>query len=225
VSVLGRTVDGVLRAYWPIRRFRWRLRWWLLRLRVELHARAVGSRVAFEIAPRVQLGRRISVEVLPRTHSRIVMRGGTWLADDVVLQLSGGTLDVGPGTLVRSGFRATVGGDLVIGARVVISWGTSLHCAESLRIGDDTLVGERCVLTDSRHPRTTLDVAILHESRAKATAVGANAWLGAGTVIGSGVDVGDCAFIGANSVVTKDVPAWWFAAGAPAKPLRKLEIE
>ena len=35
--------------------------------------------------------------------------------------------------------------------------------------------------------------------------------------------VGERSVIGANSVVTQDVPAWSIAAGAPARVLRRIE--
>jgi maltose O-acetyltransferase len=39
-----------------------------------------------------------------------------------------------------------------------------------------------------------------------------------------GVTVGDGSVIGANSVVTRDIPPGSFAAGAPARVIRKLEL-
>jgi len=40
-----------------------------------------------------------------------------------------------------------------------------------------------------------------------------------------GVQIGDRCVIGANSVVTKDLPAGVIAAGAPAKVLRDISFE
>lgn len=42
------------------------------------------------------------------------------------------------------------------------------------------------------------------------------AWLGANVVVLGGVTIGRNAIIGANSVVTRDVPGYAIAAGAPA---------
>ena len=42
-------------------------------------------------------------------------------------------------------------------------------------------------------------------------------------VVASGVTIGERCVIGANSVVTEDVPAFSIAAGAPARVLRKVE--
>jgi acetyltransferase-like isoleucine patch superfamily enzyme len=55
------------------------------------------------------------------------------------------------------------------------------------------------------------------------TRVGSNCWLGANVVVTSGVTIGERSVIGANSVVTRDIPPFSVAAGAPAKVLRQVE--
>jgi acetyltransferase-like isoleucine patch superfamily enzyme len=55
------------------------------------------------------------------------------------------------------------------------------------------------------------------------TRIGDNVWCGAHVVITSGVTVGERSVIGANSVVTEDIPAFSLAAGVPAKVLRRIE--
>jgi acetyltransferase-like isoleucine patch superfamily enzyme len=52
------------------------------------------------------------------------------------------------------------------------------------------------------------------------TRIGHDVWIGAGVHILSGVTVGTGAVIGAGSVVSRDVPPYAIAAGAPATPLR-----
>jgi acetyltransferase-like isoleucine patch superfamily enzyme len=55
------------------------------------------------------------------------------------------------------------------------------------------------------------------------TRLGDNVWCGANVVITSGVTIGERCVIGANSVVTTDLPSYSIAAGAPAKVLRTIE--
>ena len=51
------------------------------------------------------------------------------------------------------------------------------------------------------------------------------AWIGAGAAIMKGVTVGKYAIVGANSVVTKDVPDYAVVVGVPAKVIKYLEPE
>ena len=50
----------------------------------------------------------------------------------------------------------------------------------------------------------------------------AEAWLGEGCVILKGVTVGERAVVGANAVVTKDVPPFTVVGGVPARVIRKI---
>ncbi len=45
-------------------------------------------------------------------------------------------------------------------------------------------------------------------------------WIGHGAVVTAGVTIGSSAVIGANAVVTSDVPAFGIAVGAPARTVR-----
>ncbi|WP_086786280.1 CatB-related O-acetyltransferase [Crossiella equi] len=53
------------------------------------------------------------------------------------------------------------------------------------------------------------------------TVIGNDVWIGGDAKIMPGVTVGDGAIIAANSVVTKDVPAYTIVGGNPAKPIRQ----
>jgi serine acetyltransferase len=53
--------------------------------------------------------------------------------------------------------------------------------------------------------------------------IGRGAFIGSGTMVTSGVTIGQCAIIGANSVVMRDIPPYTLAAGSPAKVIRELD--
>lgn len=53
------------------------------------------------------------------------------------------------------------------------------------------------------------------------TIIGNDVWIGQNVTILPGVHIGDGAIIGANSVVTKDIPAYHIAGGNPCKIIRK----
>ena len=55
--------------------------------------------------------------------------------------------------------------------------------------------------------------------------IGSNCWFGVNCVVTGGVEIGERAVIGANSVVTRDIPPGVIAAGAPAKVIREIEFK
>jgi phosphonate metabolism protein (transferase hexapeptide repeat family) len=65
-----------------------------------------------------------------------------------------------------------------------------------------------------------VDQSFRERRRRKRVTVGHDVWIGHGAVILPGVHVGNGAVIGANSVVTRDVPAYAIVAGASAKIIR-----
>ena len=52
--------------------------------------------------------------------------------------------------------------------------------------------------------------------------VGDDAWIGANATVLAGVHIGECAVIGAGSVIDKDIPPREIWAGVPARRLREL---
>ena len=84
-----------------------------------------------------------------------------------------------------------------------------------------------CFVTDGNHRFDDPDKPVPWQgfSTKGPTRVGDNVWCGANVVVASGVTIGERCVIGANSVVTEDVPAFSIAAGAPARVLRKVEYE
>ena len=52
--------------------------------------------------------------------------------------------------------------------------------------------------------------------------IGNHVWIGGSVVITPGVRIGDCCVIGADSVVTKDIPSGVIAAGNPCRVLRVI---
>lgn len=52
------------------------------------------------------------------------------------------------------------------------------------------------------------------------TRIGHDVWIGAGAVIRNGLTIGDGAIIGAQAVVTADVPPYAVVAGVPARTIR-----
>jgi len=58
------------------------------------------------------------------------------------------------------------------------------------------------------------------ERKIKEVKIGNDVWIGANSVIMPGINIGDGAVIGAETVVTKDVPLYAIVAGVPAKVIK-----
>jgi acetyltransferase-like isoleucine patch superfamily enzyme len=52
--------------------------------------------------------------------------------------------------------------------------------------------------------------------------IGDGSWLGYGTVVLPGVTIGKHVVVGANSVVTHDIPNYSVAVGVPAKVIKRF---
>jgi acetyltransferase-like isoleucine patch superfamily enzyme len=96
---------------------------------------------------------------------------------------------------------------------------------ELVDIGDHCMFANGCFITDANHRFDDLEAPVPHQgfTTKGPTRIGDNVWCGANVVITSGVSVGKRCVIGANSVVTEDLPPFSIAAGAPAKVLREIE--
>ncbi len=112
-------------------------------------------------------------------------------------------------------------GDLTIGARVIFGHHCTLGCKERIEIGDDCLFAEMVSIRDHDHNFARLDVPIREQGATCAPIViGHGVWLGAKVTVLKGVTIGDGAIIGANAVVTRDIPPFAIAVGVPARVVR-----
>jgi phosphonate metabolism protein (transferase hexapeptide repeat family) len=65
-----------------------------------------------------------------------------------------------------------------------------------------------------------VDASFRERRQAQAVTIGHDVWIGHGAVIMPGLHIGNGAVVGANAVVTHDVPPYTIVTGVPARPLR-----
>lgn len=112
-------------------------------------------------------------------------------------------------------------GVLKVGDRTIFGHHCTVAAVESVEIGEDCLIAEMVSIRDHDHCFDRTDVPIRDQGSIKAPVrIGNNVWLGSKVTVVRGVSIGDNAIVGANSVVTKDIPANAIAVGAPAKVVR-----
>jgi acetyltransferase-like isoleucine patch superfamily enzyme len=79
-------------------------------------------------------------------------------------------------------------------------------------------------ITDQNHGYEDTSVPISQQSQPeRAVVIGDGSWLGHGSVVLPGVTIGRHVVIGANSVVTKDIPDFSVAVGVPARVVRRFD--
>jgi len=193
------------------------------RARVRFVALAAHATVDLQIHPSVVLEDVPEIYVREGTHNRLVIGPRAVIGSLVRIELRGGELVMGDGADIRRLCRLNTQGTCRLGAEVLLSTGVHVHCSEHIAFDDWAIVGEFSTIADSNHLRTGVDQHVYHSSESAPIHIGRNVWIGAKVTIAKGVTIGDQCFIGANSVVTRDVEAWWLAAGIPAAPIKRLE--
>jgi acetyltransferase-like isoleucine patch superfamily enzyme len=149
------------------------------------------------------------------------------LHGNVLEALQEGRLEIGPGVLLEPGVWITAPGAarVRIGAGSFLNLGVMVAAAELVEIGEHCMFANGCFVTDASHRFDDPDKPVTWQGFTSKgpTRIGDNVWCGANVVVTSGVTVGERCVIGANSVVTDDIPAFSIAAGAPARVLREIE--
>jgi acetyltransferase-like isoleucine patch superfamily enzyme len=89
------------------------------------------------------------------------------------------------------------------------------------------LIAGRVYISDHDHQYDHPDFSAREckKLRADPVVIEDGVWLGEGSVILKGVTVGKRAVVGANAVVTKDVPPFTIVAGVPARVIEKINTD
>ena len=110
-----------------------------------------------------------------------------------------------------------------IGDRCLIGKGSGIVGHFGIDIGNDVWTGHHVYITDQNHGYEDITRPISHQSQPeRAVTIGDGSWLGFGTVVLPGSSIGKHVTIGANSVVTGDIPDYSVAVGSPAKVIRRF---
>ncbi|HWM22901.1 MAG TPA: DapH/DapD/GlmU-related protein [Ilumatobacteraceae bacterium] len=113
-----------------------------------------------------------------------------------------------------------------IGDRCLIGRGSGIVGHLRIEVGDDVWTGHNVYITDQNHgyddPTLPISRQVMPERPVR---IGSGSWLGFGTVVLPGAEIGEHVVIGANSVVTGVIPSYTVAAGAPARVIKEMAIE
>jgi acetyltransferase-like isoleucine patch superfamily enzyme len=100
-----------------------------------------------------------------------------------------------------------------------------ITCATRLAIGHDVLLTQAVLVTDSIHIYADCDRPIISQGLSSSpTSIGDGSWVGNHAAI-IGCSVGRHCVVGANAVVTRDVPDFSVVAGAPARIIKRYDAK
>ena len=112
---------------------------------------------------------------------------------------------------------------LVISDFCSIGRSNQIYSNTSIEIGRYVLTGDKVFISDGVHDFTDIHTPIMHQailSKGPMT-IGEGTWIGINACI-IGASVGKNCVIGANSVVTRDIPDFCMAGGNPARIIKRF---
>lgn len=185
-----------------------------------------GGAFTLRLGRHVQLGRGLIIEIWGAAQTALE------LGDEVTFQAGtrarvwGGSIRIGPQARIRDYCFLDATGQLTLGGGVQIGTQVALHAAQRVEIGDNVTIGERTSFFDSDHRHDGSDDAVIDQPRAiEPIAVGANAFIGANSLVLRGASIGANASIAGASVVRRgEYPGDFLYAGSPLQAVRPLAL-
>lgn len=118
------------------------------------------------------------------------------------------------------------GGTVRIGTGSEIGERCRISIANSLNIGEKVLLSPNVYITDCDHEYRNISVPVIDQGitqKGQTVSIGYGSYIGINAVIVGNVKIGKHCVIGANSVVTHNVPDYSVAVGSPAKVIKKCD--
>lgn len=146
-----------------------------------------------------------------------------WFQQRKLRQIGAGA-EIRPYCTINGTNRVEIGQNVIIPPGAILSADPANPDAMIL-IEDDVLLGPNVAIYSSTHHYRDISRPIRQQGMlGKTTRLKRGCWIGVNAVILPGVTVGQNAVVGANSVVTHDVPDFCVVAGAPARILKNLAL-
>jgi acetyltransferase-like isoleucine patch superfamily enzyme len=119
-------------------------------------------------------------------------------------------------------FRQAFEPRIMIGNRVTSTGSLTIGAHKEITIEDDVMFATNVMLSDALHGYETPQTPYKYQpmTRIEPIVIKRGCWIGQNVVIMPGVTIGELSIIGANSVVTKNIPARSIAAGSPARVIK-----
>ncbi|OKL56439.1 hypothetical protein UA08_08159 [Talaromyces atroroseus] len=129
---------------------------------------------------------------------------------------------VGKDVCIDPPFRVDYGCNIIIGDRFYANFNMVILDCAIVTIGDRVKFGPNVSVFAATHPVEVQERRDAPDYSNEVT-IGNDCWIGGHSVIMPGVTIGDGVTVGANSVVTRDIPSFSVAVGSPARVIKKVK--
>ncbi len=115
---------------------------------------------------------------------------------------------------------------LIIGDGTYIGRFSHIYSTSKIEIGKKVLMADKIYLTDNLHSYERIDLPVIDQPirQTNPVMIDDGAWIGENVCV-IGASVGKNSVIGANSVVTKDIPDFCIAVGSPATIIKRYNFD
>jgi len=164
-----------------------------------------GRSVSLRHTGKIAIGKRCVIDEYCMLSAQGNDQSGITLGNEVLL---------GRGTVL-----STRNGTIEIGDYSNIGANCRLGTTSKVVFGKHVLLAANCYIGGAQHRYDRLDVPIMRQGYQSkgGVIIEDDVWLGAGVTVLDGVTIGTGSVVGAGSIVTKDLPPYSIAIGAPAK--------
>jgi acetyltransferase-like isoleucine patch superfamily enzyme len=160
---------------------------------------------------------------------------GSYIRNPLLI-LNSGCISIGDRVAIREGARLEVvrsnqnhAPQMIIENDTSIEQNVHIVCHCRVRIGSNVSITGNCAIVDIAHPfsdiRDPRKIGARIAEEESFVEIGDGSFIGFGSVILPNVKIGTHVVIGANSVVTRDIPDYSVAAGVPAVVLKRYDFE
>jgi acetyltransferase-like isoleucine patch superfamily enzyme len=134
---------------------------------------------------------------------------------------------IGENTTFTVNDRSSKTISLIIGDNTYIGRNNFFTVGKSIEIGEYCVFGNNCSFLCSDHIFTTplTPYRLSGATNDKKIKIGVNCWLGINVSVVGNVSIGHGSIIGANTVVTKDIPSFCMAVGSPSRIIKRFDFE
>jgi len=139
------------------------------------------------------------------------------IAFKIKVNKSGKNVNIGIGVQILGGKNIQTGSNIGINSNSVLG----AHHGK-ITLGNNVIIGQNVVVRASDHKSESIEVPIIEQGQTGGEIIiGNDCWIGANSVITRNVKIGDHSVVAAGAVVTKDVEPFSIVGGVPSKLIKK----